>query len=322
MSLNKIIDIAKRTIQLETEALQALIQRIDKQFAGAIMSIFESKGRLIITGIGKSANIAQKLVATLNSTGTIAVFMHAADALHGDLGMVKSDDVILCISNSGNSPEIKVLIPFIKQRGNKLIAITGNLNSYLSDSADYVLDTTVDREACPNNLAPTTSTTAQLAMGDALAVALLDLRGFTAEDFAMSHPGGSLGKKLLLKVDDFCEEKKLPLVAAGSSLVDVIHVISAKRLGAAIVNDDNGLIGIITDGDIRRWLSHTPDISKTTASEVMSKDPRAVLSGTLAKDALDTMQRNNVSQIIVKNKADQPIGMIHIHDLIQEGLAD
>jgi arabinose-5-phosphate isomerase len=321
-SPEQIISMAKKTIQLEAEALGELNSRIDEGFVQAVMAVYNTKGRLVITGIGKSANIAQKLVATMNSTGTVAVFMHAADALHGDLGMVMKDDVVLCISNSGNSPEIKVLIPFIKQRGNQLIAITGNLSSYLAESADFVLNTTVTREACPNNLAPTTSTTAQLAMGDALAVALLDLKGFTAEDFAMAHPGGSLGKKLLLKVDDFCADRALPLVRPNTSLVEVIHEISEKRLGAAIVLESDKLIGIITDGDIRRWLSHTQDISKTIATDVMTKNPKVVHLGTLAKEVLDLMQGKNITQIVVVNSDNEPVGLVHIHDLIREGLAD
>ena len=322
MSLDKIIAIGKKTIQMEAEALEALVPRIDNSFVEAVQAVYKSKGRLVVTGIGKSANIAQKLVATLNSTGTVAVFMHAADALHGDLGMVMKDDVVLCISNSGNSPEIKVLIPFIKQRKNKLIAITGNLNSYLAESADFVLNTSVDREACPNNLAPTTSTTVQLAMGDALAVALLDLKGFTAEDFALAHPGGSLGKKLLMKVDDFCEERALPVVEPSATLVEVIHEISAKRLGAAIVIENGILIGIITDGDIRRWLSHTPDISNTKAKDIMTAQPKVAKVGALAKDVLDLMQNKNITQIIVVNAENAPVGVVHIHDLIREGLAD
>jgi arabinose-5-phosphate isomerase len=322
MDYQQIIDIAHKTFKIEIEELIHVSSKINQNFAQAAQAIFEAKGRLIVTGIGKSGNIAQKLVATFNSTGTPAIFMHAADALHGDLGILQKEDVVICISNSGNSPEIKVLIPFIKQRGNILIAITGKLNSYLAQSADFILDSAVNREACLNNLAPTSSTMAQLALGDALAVALMHLNNFTVEDFAKSHPGGALGKKLFLTLADIVQSNNKPFVDIQSDLSFVIDEITKKRQGAAVVLHQNTIVGIITDGDIRRMLQKNLNLTGFIAQDIMTKNPKTVSLGTLAVDALDLMQTNNISQLVVVNDNGDFAGIIHIHDLIKEGLID
>lgn len=322
MDYQQIIDIAHKTFKIEIEELIHVSSKINQNFAQAAQAIFEAKGRLIVTGIGKSGNIAQKLVATFNSTGTPAIFMHAADALHGDLGILQKEDVVICISNSGNSPEIKVLIPFIKQRGNILIAITGKLNSYLAQSADFILDSAVNREACLNNLAPTSSTMAQLALGDALAVALMHLNNFTVEDFAKSHPGGALGKKLFLTLADIVQSNNKPFVDIQSDLSFVIDEITKKRQGAAVVLHQNTIVGIITDGDIRRMLQKNLNLTGFIAQDIMTKNPKSVSLGTLAVDALDLMQTNNISQLVVVNDNGDFAGIIHIHDLIKEGLID
>ena len=322
MDYQQIIDIAHKTFKIEIEELIHVSSKINQNFAQAAQAIFEAKGRLIVTGIGKSGNIAQKLVATFNSTGTPAIFMHAADALHGDLGILQKEDVVICISNSGNSPEIKVLIPFIKQRGNILIAITGKLNSYLAQSADFILDSAVNREACLNNLAPTSSTMAQLALGDALAVALMHLNNFTVEDFAKSHPGGALGKKLFLTLADIVQSNNKPFVDIQSDLSFVIDEITKKRQGAAVVLHQNTIVGIITDGDIRRMLQKNLNLTGFIAQDIMTKNPKTVSLGMLAVDALDLMQTNNISQLVVVNDNGDFAGIIHIHDLIKEGLID
>ena len=322
MDYQQIIDIAHKTFKIEIEELIHVSSKINQNFAQAAHAIFEAKGRLIVTGIGKSGNIAQKLVATFNSTGTPAIFMHAADALHGDLGILQKEDVVICISNSGNSPEIKVLIPFIKQRGNILIAITGKLNSYLALSADFILDSAVNREACLNNLAPTSSTMAQLALGDALAVALMHLNNFTVEDFAKSHPGGALGKKLFLTLADIVQSNHKPFVDIQSDLSFVIDEITKKRQGAAVVLHQNTIVGIITDGDIRRMLQKNLNLTGFIAQDIMTKNPKSVSLSTLAVDALDLMQTNNISQLVVVNDNGDFAGIIHIHDLIKEGLID
>ncbi len=322
MDYQQIIDIAHKTFKIEIEELIHVSSKINQNFAQAAHAIFEAKGRLIVTGIGKSGNIAQKLVATFNSTGTPAIFMHAADALHGDLGILQKEDVVICISNSGNSPEIKVLIPFIKQRGNILIAITGKLNSYLALSADFILDSAVNREACLNNLAPTSSTMAQLALGDALAVALMHLNNFTVEDFAKSHPGGALGKKLFLTLADIVQSNNKPFVDIQSDLSFVIDEITKKRQGAAVVLHQNTIVGIITDGDIRRMLQKNLNLTGFIAQDIMTKNPKSVSLSTLAVDALDLMQTNNISQLVVVNDNGDFAGIIHIHDLIKEGLID
>lgn len=315
-----IIDIAKDTIRLESEAIQNLAQLIDGNFEKAVKFILNSKGRVIVTGIGKSANIGTKIVATLNSTGTPAVFMHAADAIHGDLGNVLEDDVVICISKSGNTPEIKVLVPLIKNYGNKIIAITGNIDSFLGKNSDFPLNTFVEKEACPNNLAPTTSTTAQLVMGDALAVCLLELRGFTSSDFAKYHPGGALGKRLYLRVSDLVEKNEAPKVAKTDSIAKVIIEISEKRLGVTAVVENDKIIGIITDGDIRRMLSKTTKIDAFIASDIMGNKAKTIHRDAMAVEALDILENNSISQLLVVDDNNNYAGVVHLHDLIKEGI--
>ena len=281
--------------------------------------IYNSRGNVIVSGIGKSANIAQKIVATLNSTGTTAVFMHAADAIHGDLGIIRDNDVVVIVSKSGETPEIKVLIPLIKIRKNKLVAIVGNCKSYLASQADFVLDTTVPREACPNNLAPTSSTTAQLVMGDAIAVALLKMRGFTAEDFAKFHPGGALGKRLYLTVGDVCIKNGVPHVKPNDIMTQAIIEISEKMLGAAAVIDNDKLVGIVTDGDLRRMLMKHPNIEAVHVNEIMTKNPTTIEKSAHVADALNIMQSKEISVLPVMEKG-KYVGMIHIHDIIKEGI--
>ncbi|MCF8307490.1 MAG: KpsF/GutQ family sugar-phosphate isomerase [Bacteroidales bacterium] len=310
---------AIKTIHTEAEAVEKLKEYIDADFESVIKLIYHSKGRVIVTGIGKSAQVANKIVSTLNSTGTPAVFMHAADAVHGDLGIIRENDIIICLSKSGNTPEIKVLIPFLKLRGNPLIGIVGNTDSYLAQQADYILNTTTDEEACPNNLAPTASTTAQLVMGDALAVTLLEYRGFTATDFARFHPAGTLGKKLYLKVADIYPNNEVPKVDPGDNLRKVIMEISSKRLGATAVLKDNTLQGIITDGDLRRMLEKQPNLDTVTAADVMSPNPRTVPPDMLVSDALDMMRSNSITQLLVVENQTYA-GVIHIHDILKEGL--
>ena len=312
--------LAVGTLLKEAKALENLTNCIDADFEACVNEIHHSKGRVVVTGVGKSAIIANKLVATLNSTGTPALFMHAADAIHGDLGMVQSEDIIICISKSGNTPEIKVLTPLLKRRGAKLVALVSNTNSYLAQQADFVLNATIDEEACPNNLAPTTSTTAHMAMGDALAVCLLELRNFTSEDFARFHPGGSLGKQLYLKVDDIYPSHALPMVQPEATIKDVIIEISSKRLGAAAVcGQDRNLMGIITDGDLRRMLEKHTDLSALKASEIMTKNPRTIERGEFAVRALEIMQTNNITQLVVTDQG-KVAGFIHLHDLLKEGI--
>lgn len=318
-STHEIVQIAKRVISHEREAIGQLIEGINEDFAKAVSLIFNSKGNVVVTGIGKSANIAQKIVATFNSTGTNAVFMHAADAIHGDLGIIRNEDVILALSKSGETPEIKVLVPLIKSRGNKLIAVVSNADSYLALQADFVLDTFVKTEACPNNLAPTSSTTAQLVMGDALAVALLECRGFTAEDFARFHPGGALGKKLYLRVEDLYVRNEKPAVKPDAELREVIVEISAKRLGAAAVVENGLLLGIITDGDLRRMLMKTTQISGLKAVDVMTANPKAIDHQSLVVDALQIMRNNNITQLPVLKDGNY-VGVIHLHDILHEGI--
>ncbi|CAL2064334.1 KpsF/GutQ family sugar-phosphate isomerase [Tenacibaculum sp. 190524A05c] len=316
-----IIAKAKETIVLQSNSIANLTNFLDNSFADAVNFILNSKGRVIITGIGKSANIANKIVATLNSTGTPAVFMHAADAIHGDLGNIQEDDVVICISKSGNTPEIKVLVPLIRNSKNKIIAITGNPDSFLGKNADFLLNSYVEKEADPNNLAPTNSTTAQLVLGDALAVCLLDLRGFTNNDFAKYHPGGALGKRLYLRVSDLIKNNELPKVLPSDKLTKVIVEISEKRLGVTAVVDNNDKItGIITDGDIRRMLSKTTDIENLTASDIMSKNPKTIHIDAMAIDALDTLESNSITQILVSDDNDTYVGVVHLHDLIKEGI--
>ncbi|CAL2108340.1 D-arabinose 5-phosphate isomerase KdsD [Tenacibaculum sp. 190524A02b] len=316
-----ILSTARETILLQSNAIANLAKLLDNSFINAVNFILNSNGRVIVTGIGKSANIATKIVATLNSTGTPAVFMHAADAIHGDLGNVQQNDVVICISKSGNTPEIKVLVPLIKNSKNKIIAITGNPDSFLGKNADFLLNSYVEKEACPNNLAPTTSTTAQLVLGDALAVCLLELKGFTSKDFAKYHPGGALGKRLYLRVSDLTKNNEAPKVLASDSISKVIVEISEKRLGVtAVVDSNNTIIGIITDGDIRRMLSKTTEINKLTALDIMTKSPKSINVDAMAIDALETLENNSITQILVTDTKNNYVGVVHLHDLIKEGI--
>ncbi|WP_350290847.1 KpsF/GutQ family sugar-phosphate isomerase [uncultured Croceitalea sp.] len=320
MKNNKsILSIAKRTIENEADAIKNLISQLDSQFEDATKCILKSKGRVIVSGVGKSAIIAAKISATFNSTGTPAIFMHAADAIHGDLGTVLKDDVVICISKSGNTEEIKMLIPLIKRGNNKLIGITGNMESVLAKQADFVLNTFVQKEACPNNLAPTTSTTAQLVMGDALAISLLELRGFSSSDFAKYHPGGSLGKKLYLRVDDIVGTNLKPEVAINSDVKSVIVEISEKMLGVTAVIENNKVVGVVTDGDIRRMLNKYENIGGLTAKDIMTSNPKIVDADILAVKALETMQDLGISQLLVL-KDQKYAGVVHIHNLIKEGI--
>ena len=318
--INSINDTAKETILIESNAIANLTHLIDGNFEASVKYILNSKGRVIVTGIGKSANIATKIVATFNSTGTPAIFMHAADAIHGDLGTIQNDDVVICISKSGNTPEIKVLVPLIKNYDNKIIAITGNVDSFLGSNADFTLNTFVEKEACPNNLAPTTSTTAQLVMGDALAVCLLKLKGFSSTDFAKYHPGGALGKRLYLRVSDLIKNNEIPKVQKDSSISKVIVEITEKRLGVTAVIENDKIVGIITDGDIRRMLSKSTEISALSANDIMSTNPKTISVDAMAIDALDALESNDITQILVTNDTGDYLGVIHLHDLIKEGI--
>ena len=318
-SKKAILSYAKNTIIDESVAISKIADLLDHSFADAVELIFNSRGRVIITGIGKSAIIANKIVATLNSTGTPSVFMHAADAIHGDLGLVLKDDVVICISKSGNTPEIKVLIPLLKKTKNPLIAITGNMNSMLAEQANFVFNSYVEKEACPNNLAPTTSTTAQLVMGDALAVSLLKIRGFSSNDFAKYHPGGALGKKLYLSVKDLLILNEKPTVSLKSGINEVIIEISEKRLGVTAVTENSRIVGIITDGDLRRMLTKCEDFSKLSAEDIMSKSPKTININAMAIEAMELMESNKISQLLVEDN-EQYAGVIHLHDLIKEGI--
>ena len=312
--------VALKTIKLEAEAVSGLSTFINEDFEKAVEAIAASKGRTVVSGIGKSAIIAQKIVATFNSTGTPSIFMHAADAIHGDLGVVQQDDVVIIISKSGESPEIKVLVPLIKNFGNLLIGIVGSLDSYLAQKSDLVINTTVEQEACPNNLAPTTSTTAQLVMGDALAICLMELNSFQSADFAKFHPGGMLGKKLYLRVIDIYTIHEKPKVLADQSLKEVIIEMTKKRLGiTAVVNKENDLLGIITDGDLRRMLEKSVAIDTVSAATIMTADPKTIGPDELAVEALDMLRKNEISQLVVSEKG-KYLGIIHLHDLIREGL--
>jgi arabinose-5-phosphate isomerase len=315
----KILATAKKTIVSESQAILKLSDFIDDNFVKTVEIIYNSKGRTVITGIGKSAIIAQKIVATLNSTGTPSLFLHASEAIHGDLGMVQKDDVVICISKSGNSPEIKVLAPLLKRFGNKLIAITGNTTSFLGKEADFILNTYVENEACPNNLAPTNSTTAQLVIGDAIAVCLMELKNFTAEDFAKYHPGGALGKKLLLKVGEMLDATHKPIVSPDSSIKNVIVEISEKRLGVTAVVENGKVIGIITDGDIRRMLNKTENISGLTAKDIMTKNPKMIKTTDLVSQALNILEDFSITQLVVVENDDYK-GVLHLHDILKEGI--
>jgi len=312
--------VAKRTIELEAASVAALAGFIDDSFEKAVHLIHQSKGRLVVSGIGKSAIIAQKIVATLNSTGTPSLFMHAADAIHGDLGMIQKDDVVMMISKSGESPEIKVLVPLINNFGNVLIGMVGNVESVLAKQSNIILNTTIDQEACPNNLAPTSSTTVQMVMGDALAVALMELNGFSGKDFAKYHPGGNLGKRLYLRVEDLCKNNLKPKVLPTSSLKEVIVEITAKRLGVtAVVDENNKIKGIITDGDLRRMLEKSSNIEFITANDILSPNPKTINPDILAVEALEVLRRNDISQLLVEENGNY-IGILHLHDLVREGI--
>ncbi len=311
---------ALNTISIEVAAIDRLKQFIDDNFLDCIDLIYQSQGRVVITGIGKSANIANKIVSTLNSTGTPAIFMHAADAIHGDLGIIQKDDVVICISKSGNTPEIKVLVPLLKRSGNHLIGIVGNNDSYLALQADFVIDTTVEKEACPNNLAPTASTTAQLVMGDALAVCLLEKRGFTKVDFARYHPGGALGKRLYLTVADLSAHNAIPQVGIDAGIRKIIMEISSNRLGATAVVESGKLLGVITDGDLRRMLQTKDDVSDLLAKDIMSPNPKTIKEDTLVIEALELMKQNNITQLLVTSNDHHYAGIIHMHDIIKEGI--
>ncbi len=321
MNLTKNIkNTAHRVLLNEAEAIKQISGFIDDDFTSAVQTILNSTGRVVVTGIGKSALIANKIVATLNSTGTPSIFMHAADAIHGDLGMVQKDDVVICISKSGNTPEIKVLVPLLKKHGSLLVALVSNTESYLAKKADFVLNATIGEEACPHNLAPTTSTTAHLAMGDALAVCLLEAKGFTSDDFAKYHPGGSLGKQLYLKVGDVIPTDEPPVVSEDADLRQVIVEISTKRLGAtAVKNSEGRVVGIITDGDLRRMLEKSLDVRNISAKDVMTPNPKSISSNEYAIRALNLMKNNNITQLVVLDE-ESLMGFIHIHDLMKEGI--
>lgn len=319
LSEKKILQLAKSTLKLEADAVAGLAAQLSGDFVKVVQQIHDSSGRVVVSGIGKSAIIASKMVATFNSTGTPALFMHAADAIHGDLGMIRRDDVVVLISNSGNTPEIKVLAPLIKSGGNLLIAMTGVKDSFLAQQADYLLSTAVPKEACPHNLAPTSSTTAQLALGDALAVVLLEMKGFTATDFARYHPGGALGKRLYLKVDDLWSSNAQPVVGPEASFMDVMLEISAKRLGATAVVKQKKLLGIITDGDLRRTMQKGLATDKLRAKDIMSKRPKTIGRDTMAVEALAVMKAHNITQLVVTD-GPRYIGFIHLHDLLKEGI--
>ena len=312
--------IARDVLLNESSAIHNITNFIDDNFEACVREIYSAKGRVVVTGVGKSAIIANKIVATLNSTGTPSIFMHAADAIHGDLGMVQSEDIVICISKSGNTPEIKVLVPLLKRRGSKLVALVSNTNSYLAEQADFILNATIAEEACPHNLAPTTSTTVHIALGDALAVCLLELRGFTSRDFAEYHPGGSLGKQLYLKVSDIYINNELPIVGPNTSLKDVILEISSKRLGCtAVIDDKSSLLGIITDGDLRRMLQKNANLNGIIATDIMTRTPKKIEKDEFAVAALHMMQENNITQLVVMNGS-QIAGFIHLHDLLKEGI--
>lgn len=318
-SKSTILELAKRTIEKERDAIGHLATLLDEDFSNAVDCILNSKGRVIISGIGKSAIIASKIVATLNSTGTPAIFMHAADAIHGDLGTIQDDDVVICISKSGSTPEIKMLVPLIKRGKNTLIGMTGNLESFLAKQADFVLNTFVEKEACPNDLAPTTSTTAQLVMGDALAIVLLELRGFSSADFAKYHPGGALGKRMYLRVADIARNNQIPAVQVSADVKQVIVEISKKMLGVTAVLDGKKVVGIVTDGDIRRMLNNHDNIKGLTAADIMTTQPKTIEMDTLAIKALEVMQQKGISQLLAMEKGEYS-GVIHLHNLINEGI--
>lgn len=317
---SKIQSLAIKTLKLEAESVLQLTGFIDEQFESIVELIHQSTGRLVVTGIGKSANIAQKMVATFNSTGTPSMFMHAADAIHGDLGIVQKGDIVICISKSGNSPEIKVLAPLVKSMGNVLIGMVGNLSSDLAAKSDFILNTTVSKEACPNNLAPTSSTTAQLAMGDALAVCLMEKQGFSDRDFARYHPGGALGKRLFVKMSDLLPAEKAPSVDVSASIQEAIVEISAKRQGATAVLDSGDLLGIVTDGDLRRMLHAGKNINELSLVDIMTRSPKSISGDELAVVGFELMEKYSITQLIVTDEHGKYSGIVHLHDILREGI--
>jgi arabinose-5-phosphate isomerase len=318
--IKNIKKIAEKVLLNESRAIENLINFLDEDFESVVREIYSAKGRVVVTGVGKSAIIANKIVATLNSTGTPALFMHAADAIHGDLGMILDQDIVICISKSGNTPEIKVLVPILKRRGSKLVALVSNTDSYLAQQADFVLNASIAEEACPNNLAPTTSTTVHLALGDALAICLLELREFSRDDFARLHPGGSLGKQLYLKVSDLIEQHDVPVVNTDAAIKEIIMEISSKRLGAtAVVNGSKTLVGIITDGDLRRMLESGKQVSGVKASDIMTHNPKTIDKSEYAVRALQIMQEKSITQLVVTDGT-ALAGFVHLHDLLREGI--
>ncbi len=319
MKNQDLLSFAKETISNEAKAVAGLEKLLTDDFANAVLDIYNAKGRVIITGVGKSAIIAQKIVATFNSTGTPAIFMHAADAIHGDLGIIQKEDLVICISKSGNTAEIKVLIPLIKNFNNKIIAITGNPDSFLGKNATYVLNSYIEKEACPNDLAPTTSTTAQMVVGDCLAVCLVQMRGFSRKDFAKYHPGGSLGKKLYLRISDITSQNAKPQVDPNTPVIEVIVEISEKMLGATAVIENGKIVGIITDGDIRRMISKETDFSNLKAKDIMGSSPKTIDNNRLAVEAVDILEENKITQIIAEENGEYK-GIVHIHNLIKEGI--
>lgn len=320
MNSEEIIQYATKVLKEEASAVSKLVEYLDDNFVKAVEEIKSCKGRVIVTGIGKSAIIGQKIVGTFNSTGTPAVFMHAADAVHGDLGIIQKDDIVICLSKSGNTPEIAILIPFLKENGNTLIAIVGSMDSLLAKEAHYVLNCTVSREASPNNLAPTSSAMAQLAIGDALASTLISMRGFTTEDFAKVHPGGILGRRTRLKVSDLYKFNEVPAVSKDADMESVILEISGKCLGVTAVVENNKVIGAITDGDLRRTIQKHSEIMSLRAGDIMTKEPKTIYEGTLAVDALDMMKKHHITNVFVTDKDGKYLGVIHIHDIIKEGI--
>ncbi len=320
MNSEEIIQYATKVLKEEASAVSKLVEYLDDNFVKAVEEIKSCKGRVIVTGIGKSAIIGQKIVGTFNSTGTPAVFMHAADAVHGDLGIIQKDDIVICLSKSGNTPEIAILIPFLKENGNTLIAIVGSMDSLLAKEAHYVLNCTVSREASPNNLAPTSSAMAQLAIGDALASTLISMRGFTTEDFAKVHPGGILGRRTRLKVSDLYKFNEVPAVSKDADMESVILEISGKCLGVTAVVENNKVIGAITDGDLRRTIQKHSEIMSLRAGDIMTKEPKTIYEETLAVDALDMMKRHHITNVFVTDKDGKYLGVIHIHDIIKEGI--
>lgn len=321
MNTEQILAVGRRTVELETRSVEGLQAYLNEDFAQAVQAIFHCKGRLVVSGIGKSAIVAQKIVATLNSTGTPALFLHAADAIHGDLGMVQEDDIVLIISKSGESPEIKVLVPLIKNFGNQLIGMVGQTQSFLAHQADFVLNTTVSKEACPNNLAPTSSTTAQMVMGDALAVCLMEMKGFNGQDFAKFHPGGNLGKRLYLRVKDLYVQNQRPAIAPDAVLKEIIISISGSRLGVTVVTDSKQkVLGVITDGDLRRMLEKEPELTSVRAEKIMTRNPKQIGPDAMAIEALDLLRKHDITQLVVVDTNQEYLGVLHLHDLIKEGL--